>query len=284
MELTIDPEDYLIPVIQDSPDYITIQENGPPSSQVDLVFIAEGYTEAEESKFKEDVEKFTDYLFGVKPFGSHKDRFSIRALFSPSDVSGTDDPGISKWVDTPAGTSFYTFGSERYLTSPDYWKICDLLTNIPHDQVIIMVNTGKYGGGGIYNHYSIFSSDHPRSASVFVHEFGHGFVGLGDEYYNSEVAYESFYPPDEEPLPPNLTTLVDFEEKWKDMIPEDVPMPTPPVRKYKNTVGLFEGGGYVARGVYRPQLDCRMKSTDEKSFCKVCQKAIETMIEHYAEE
>jgi len=118
---------------------------------------------------------------------------------------------------------------------------------------------------------------------IFIHEFGHGFAGLGDEYYDSEVAYESFYDLDKEPLPPNLTTLVNFESKWKSMLGEDVPVPTPRKPEYMDKVGAFEGGGYVAKGIYRPQVDCRMKSNEAESFCKVCQDVIGNIIKYYSE-
>lgn len=283
MEVIVDPGDYLIPIEKSHMDYTDIEVNGNPSGSVDLLFIAEGYSIEEKEKYLADVARFSEYLFTVEPYSSYRDHFNIRALLSLSGSSGTDIPGLSLWKDTPAGTSFYTFGSERYLTTSEYWKIADLIKNIPHDQVLILVNTDKYGGGGIFNHYSVFTSDHPLSEIVFVHEFGHGFAGLGDEYYNSEVAYDSFYDLDREPLPPNLTTLVNFDSKWKSMVDENTPVPTPVSPAYKDKVGAFEGGGYVARGVYRPQVNCRMKSNETDSFCKVCQNAIKQLIKYYAE-
>ncbi len=283
MEVKVDPGNFLIPIKTAIPVYTNVLYNGEPDKKADLLFIAEGYTPEEKEKFISDVHRFTEYLFGLDPFKEKKDKFNIRALHSFSSESGTDNPGTSRWVETPASTGFYTFGSERYLTSSEYWKICDLIENVPHDHILILVNTDKYGGGGIYNHYSIFTSDHPLSEIVFVHEFGHGFAGLGDEYYDSEVAYNNFYPPDAEPLPPNLTTLVNFESKWKNMLSPGIPVPTPAIKKYKDKTGVFEGGGYVAKGVYRPQQTCRMKSNDARSFCRVCRKSLSQMTDHYSE-
>ena len=114
-------------------------------------------------------------------------------------------------------------------------------------------------------------------------KFGHGFAGLADEYYTSDVAYEDFYPLDVEPLEPNLTTLVNFDSKWKEMVNDSIPIPTPSMDIYKNSVGAFEGGGYVAKGVYRPQMDCTMKSISVNNFCAVCYKAILDMINFYSE-
>lgn len=283
LQVVLDPKDILLNTDSSYEDYLTIEENAASSKAVDILFIPEGYTLTEKEKFLNDVDRFRNYLFSVEPYDVHRNKFNIHAALSFSEESGTDDPGESNWVDTRMETSFYTFGSARYLTTSEYWKISDLIMNIPFDQIVILVNTDKYGGGGIYNHYSIFSSDHDLSEIVFIHEFGHGFAGLGDEYYDSEVAYESFYDLDSEPLPPNLTTLIDFRSKWKDMVEENTPVPTPPTSEYKDKVGAFEGGGYVSKGVYRPQLDCRMKSNSAHGFCKVCQETIIDIIKYYSE-
>jgi hypothetical protein len=114
-----------------------------------------------------------------------------------------------------------------------------------------------------------------------VHEIGHGFAGLADEYYSSSVAYEEFYPLDVEPWESNITTMVNFDSKWKMMIGKDTPIPTPNEQIYSSITGLFEGGGYSAKGIFRPELECRMKSNGSKGFCSVCRKAISEMIEFY---
>jgi hypothetical protein len=111
-----------------------------------------------------------------------------------------------------------------------------------------------------------------------MHEFGHGFAGLADEYYDSEVSYENYYPMDVEPWEPNITTMVNFNEKWKKLLHPETPVPTPPVQQFSNIVGVFEGGGYVAKGVYRPQINCLMKGNRSRKFCLVCEKSIENMI------
>jgi hypothetical protein len=145
----------------------------------------------------------------------------------------------------------------------------------------VLINSPRYGGGGVYNYYSAVTSDHQFTPQVFTHEFGHGFAGLADEYHNSEVAYEEFYPLDVEPWEPNITTRVNFESKWNDMIAKSVPVPTPNDKRYTGVTGLFEGGGYSAKGIYRPSFECRMKSNQADSFCEVCQTAIENMILSY---
>jgi len=158
-----------------------------------------------------------------------------------------------------------------------------MAANAPYDQIYILVNSKKYGGGAIYNYYSVSVNSNSKAAKIFVHEFGHGFAGLGDEYYNSEVAYSDFYPTDVEPWEPNLTTLVDFDRKWKHLLKKKTPVPTPATKKYIKNLGVFEGGGYAAKGVYRPAYDCLMKTFDGDKFCGACSEAIQKMIDFYSE-
>ena len=280
----IAPSSYLIenrrPVAYETAE---IQISGDPSSHVDLVYIAEGYTQKEQEVFLQDVKRFNAYLFRMQPYSERMEDFNVRVVMPFSEDSGPDIPGEDIWNKTILDASFYTFGSERYLTSSSYWKIRDVASSVPYDHIIVLVNSPKYGGGGIFNHYSVFSSGHQNSPEVFVHELGHGFAGLGDEYYSSSVAYSEFYKLDKEPLVPNLTTLVDFDSKWKDMLDQDIPVPTPANAEYAGKTGVFEGGGYSAKGIYRPANNCRMKSNTAEGFCPVCREAIGKMIDYYLE-
>jgi len=180
-------------------------------------------------------------------------------------------------------TTFYTFDLDRYLMTADNKVLRDVASYAPYDQIYILVNTIKYGGGSIYNHYSVCAIDCRFVEYIIVHEFGHGFGSLADEYYTSDVAYQDFYPTDIEPLDPNITTLVDFDSKWKDLVENDTPIPTPDTPEYKDKVGVFEGGGYVAKGVFRPYEECTMKSISYNNFCPVCKRALQRMIDFYTE-
>jgi len=256
---------------------VDLEINGPIEDKVDILFLAEGYTAAEMDKFIEDARRSAGFIFSEEPFMGNRQQFNIRAVKSVSQDSGTDIPGQGIWKNTILNSSFYTFGIERYMTTMDFKSVCDVAAFAPYDQIYILVNTDKYGGGGIYNHYSISAADNLQSRAVVIHEFGHAFGGLADEYYNSKVAYNDYFPLDVEPWNPNLTTLVDFDSKWKNMISKGVPVPTPEEESYKETVGVYEGGGYVAKGVYRPMIDCRMHS-NKAAFCPVCSADIEKMI------
>lgn len=275
----IDPKNYFI--LDEKVDKFPVRailDNGKPEHKVDIVILAEGYTAAEMEDFYADAAKVSGYLFDTEPFKSEKSNFNVRAVFAPSEESGTDVPGEHIYKNTYFNTSYYTFDLPRYLTTSDMKKVYDAAASVPYDQIYVLVNTERYGGGGFYNFVTVCTADNELTPKIIVHEFGHGFAGLGDEYYNSSVAYEDFYNLEIEPWEPNITTLVDFDKKWKNMIAEDTPVPTPRKAKYKNTIGVYEGGGYMAEGIYSPYIDCRMNTNEAEGFCPVCQEAIRKVI------
>jgi IgA Peptidase M64/Peptidase M64 N-terminus len=281
-ETIIDPASYF--VRKENPINVAITRvygSGDPHTSVDLAFISEGYKADEMGKFRDDVKKMADILFAEAPFAEYKDRFNIWAVEAISQDSGTDVPGENIYVNTALNSSFYTFDIDRYLTTQDIKAVNDYAAAVPHDNIVVLINSSRYGGGGVYNYYTGTTTGNQLSPKVFVHEFGHGFAGLADEYYTSTVAYDEFYPLNVEPWEPNITTMVDFGTKWKKMIAKDVPIPTPSEDKYKDVTGVFEGGGYSAKGIFRPEMDCRMKSNGSKGYCTVCRNAIKEMIEFY---
>ena len=159
----------------------------------------------------------------------------------------------------------------------DMKSIRDAVWNVPCDAIFLLINTDMYGGGGMYNFYACGTADNPRTPVVFTHEFGHSFAGLADEYFSSEVAYQDFYNLKYEPWEPNITTLVDFGSKWKDLLPADTPIPTPLDAGHKDKAGVFEGGGYLSKGIYRPMDHCMMR--DYAPFCPACSRAILQMVD-----
>ncbi len=281
-ETVVDPASYFI--TREKPDAAIatrIYGTGDPHTSLDIAFIAEGYTRGEADKFRSDVKRIADILFQESPYDKYVERINIWAVEAPSQESGTDVPGEGIYVNTALNSSYYTFDIDRYLTTQDIGEVNDFAAAAPHDQIVVLINSPRYGGGGVYNYYSAVTSDHKFSPQVFTHEYGHGFAGLADEYYTSDVAYEEFYPLNVEPWEPNITTRVNFESKWKNLIAKSVPVPTPNEKRYTGVTGLFEGGGYAAKGIYRPSFDCRMKSNQADGFCEVCQTAIEEMILFY---
>ncbi len=247
---------------------------------IHIAYVAEGYQEEEMPTFLEDARIAMEALFSHEPFKSLRDRFEIIAVKSPSKDSGTSEPRRGIWRETALQSHFDTFYSDRYLTTLHLKQLHDWLAGTPYEHIIVLVNTEEYGGGGILNSYNLSMTHHPKFRPVVVHEFGHSFAGLADEY-----AYEQeqipMYPADVEPWEPNITTMVDFESKWRDMMATSTPLPTPDNNMYAHAIGAFEGAGYSLKGVFRPTHDCRMRTNENPEFCPVCQRAIRRLIDFY---
>ena len=281
MTLSVDPTDYFIKPAPVLPYAIyNVYGNYPVENAVDIVLLPDGYTEQEMGKFINDCQFFVKSLFSYAPYDSYQDRFNVRAVMVPSQDSDITMPGDKLYRNTALSCAFWTFDSERYCMTYDNETMKTLAGQVPYDQIYILANTKKYGGGGIFNSYCVSTTGNSYSSDVIIHEFGHGFAGLADEY-----AYEGTdnYNTQIEPWEPNITTLVDFDSKWKDMIGKKTPVPTPAEKKYENTVGVYEGAGYQMHDIYRPMIDCLMRTFNGKKFCPVCERAIERMILHYTE-
>ena len=258
-----------------------IMVNGAPESKVDVVILPEGYTADEMSQFVQDCQNLANVFAQAEPFASHINDFNFRAVLAPSEESGVDIPASHTWVRTILNSHFYTFHIDRYCTTRNYFSVKDVAANAPYDQIYILVNSDVYGGGGFYNFYSMSTAGNMSASSVIVHEFGHAFAGLGDEYEEPGNSMGLLYNLNVEPWEPNLTTLVDFESKWADLVAPNTPIPTPNNSQYNNTVGAFEGGGYLVEGMYRPQRNCMMRNY--APFCAVCNRTIEAVIETHSD-
>lgn len=254
--------------------------SGHYANKVDIVILPEGYTADQRARFEQDCREFAEAIFSFSPYKEQRNRFNVRGVWAPSAECGPDIPGEGVWKNTLLDVGFYTFDSERYQMTYDYKKVKDLAGTVPYDYIYILSNTTKYGGGGIYNFYGIGASANPElAAKVHVHELGHLFVGLGDEYADG-TSTEELYPLDVEPWESNITTLVDFDRKWKNKLDPKTPVPTPVDPKYKNQIGVFEGGGYMTKGIYRPIQKCLMREFGGvENFCPVCTDAINDQIE-----
>jgi hypothetical protein len=257
--------------------------SGSSDKKVDIVIVPDGYSADEMEKFKSDCDALVKNFFIFEPYKKNRDKFNFRAVLAPSPESGTDNPGKNIFKRTLLNTSYYTTNSERYLMTPDLRLVRDVAANAPYDQVIIMINSTKYGGGAIFNFYNTVINANASSVKIAIHEFGHGFAGLADEYDDGSTSYNDMYPLNVEPWEPNITTLVDFGHKWKKMLPENCSIPTPLTAESKGKIGVYEGAGYVAKGIYRPQPDCLMRTFNGNEFCPVCQNAIQKMIDFYCE-
>ncbi len=277
---TINPKDRLIsrhPEKETLP-YHYIHKAGDSRDKIDIVFIPEGYTKDEMKQFKEDCKESMKSIFRHKPFDKLKDRFNFIAVEIPSEHSGVSIPKNNIWKNTAVRSHFDTFYSERYLTTSNIKNLYNILDGVPCESIIILANTNEYGGGGIYNNYMLSAARGRDYKAVIVHEFGHSFAGLADEYFYDDQ-YVSMYPAGTEPWEQNLTTLTDFESKWKDMLPAGTRIPTDADGKDIYTkIGVYEGGGYQSKGVFRPAQDCRMHTNKAPDFCPVCQRAISRIV------
>ena len=248
--------------------YETLLQAKDTTKCIHIAFLAEGYQQHEMPTFINDAKIALEALFAHEPFKSMKERFNIVAVKSPSVDSGTSEPGNGIWKQTALSSHFDTFYSDRYLTTLNLKDLHNLLAGTPYEHIIVLVNTEKYGGGGILNSYNLSMTHHPKYRPVVVHEFGHSFAGLADEY-----AYETedipMYPHDIEPWEKNITTKVDFHGKWEDMIGKD------------SKAGLYEGAGYSLKGVYRAYTDCRMRTNENPEFCDVCKRILQNVIDFY---
>jgi hypothetical protein len=327
--VSIDPDDPLrVRKEQKKPlPVITLLENGSPSEKVDIVILGDGYSRKDLVKYRDDLKRYMNSLFSVEPFKRRTGDFNVWAVEVESDQSGIDVPDKDLWRNNALGASYNTFGSARYVLTESNTAVRDAAASSPYDFVCILVNDTRYGGGGIYNLYSTtYTAEATKSQEwqmdyVFVHEFGHSFGGLGDEYYTSSTAYNDFYSPGIEPWEPNVTALVDPKRlKWAPLVTSGVPIPTPWEKvaydsveslrgkldrlapdyyekrepyfkalrqilessKMGGKIGAFEGSGYASKGLYRPSIDCRMFSLSLVGFDPVCAAAIERMIDFYS--
>ena len=237
--------------------------HGDPAVKMDVAFVMQGFDEVGDLEYGKACRRMCEVLFGKEPFASHRTDFNVY------------------FVRGDAGVEYNTFGADRYAMTFNLWQLHDVLGQTPCDHVIIVINNRTYGGGAIYNFYSV-SSLHRMAESVLVHELGHGIGGLADEYVDENLSYADLHRTKYEPLEPNITNLVDFDSKWKQLLPAGTPVPTPDVevpRTENGPLGVYEGAGYSAKGVYRPVMHCMMR--DYAPFCPVCHERLEAVIGLY---
>lgn len=285
MRHTINPNDKLIRQRADLPtaQHKYLLQSGPSEECIDVAIVAEGYTADEMDLFLKDARTACDEIFRYEPFAKYKNRFNVVAVMTESQDSGVSVPQDNEWRTTAINSNFMTFYSPRYLTTNSVHLTHDHLSGIAYEHLIILANTGTYGGGGIYNSYTLTTAHHPQFKPVVVHEFGHSFGALADEYFYDEPDHTAgTYKLDYEPWEQNITSLVDFESKWADMIKNKKEIPTEPTEKREKnyTVGVYEGGGYMTKGMYRPAVVCRMRDNEATQFCPVCQRTIERIIRY----
>ena len=259
-----------------------ITQTASPEKAIDIAVIAEGYSANEQEKFYKDAQKLSENLLTHEPFTKYKKRINIYAIAAPSEQSGISLAKDSAWKNTAVNSHFYTFYSARYLTTTNTFAVRDLAAVVPYDAIYVLANTSTYGGGGIFNFYALTAADNELATQVTVHEFGHSFAGLADEYAYETDVLDQTYDIKKEPWEPNITSLVQFDRKWKNQLAAGTAIPT--TQKDSAKLGAYEGAGYLVKKMYRPMLDCRMRTNKAPEFCPICQQAVEKMILFLTEE
>jgi hypothetical protein len=202
-----------------------VEKNGEPRDKADVLLLGDGYTAAEMDKWRKDARRFAELLFSESPFRERRRAFNVWAIDTPAEESGVSRPSEGVWRRSPIRAQYDAFGSERYVLVFDNARLREIAATAPYEFLAVIVNARKYGGGGIHNLYATTASDNAFSPYVFVHEFGHHFAGLADEYYTSDVAYESV-PERIEPWEMNVTADPKAA-KWADLISPGTALPTP---------------------------------------------------------
>lgn len=324
-ETELDPQDIFVDTsLPAMRDVLTFEHNGPSAHKVDLLLLGDGYTAAELDRFERDAQRLVDTLFGHAPFRERREDFNVWGICPPASRSGVSRPSTGVHLRSPVGATYDAFGSERYVLSFENRALREIAAWAPYDFVVILANSETYGGGGILGLYATVAAANDWAPYLFIHEFGHHFAGLADEYYTSSVAYEE---PEAlvEPWEANITAHP-APLKWAALASAGAAIPTPwPKQAFEEhaaeiqerrrriraeqrpekemsalfheqreietellggdpnagVLGAFEGAGYMARGLYRPQIDCIMFSRNEVPFCGVCARALEDVIDLY---
>lgn len=255
-----------------------IMLNGEPSDKVDILIMGDGYKEKELSRFDKDAKRIFKLTFQEEPFKKYRNRFNVWTVRTPSIDSGVDEPRRGLFRNTALGVSFNTFDLARYSLSAEIHNLYDAAAAAPHDVIVLIFNSPRMGGGGIYNLYVVCSARTSSLSQVMIHELGHALAGLADEYVGG-VTYVEFHAEGTEPWEANVTAMLDPRNvKWKKFIEKGTPLPTPAHTKFSSKVGCFEGAGYQRKGLFRPCLDCVMRSLRTSVFCPVCMEAVEKEI------
>ncbi|MCP4571386.1 MAG: peptidase M64 [bacterium] len=255
----IDPDD---PMIRRDPPpagivVVEAAKGGDPHGCVDVAILGEGYTADQVDEFEQDVRHFAQVMLDHEPYKSHVEHFNIYGVLLPSQDEGCDEPSRGIHKRTSLGCTFDSLGSERYMLTEDNRALRDVAQVVPYDALYVLVNHERYGGGGIYNSFNTFTSDNQWSDYVFLHEFGHHFAGLADEYYSSSTAYNDFYPRGVEPGERNITRMLDGRPKWADIVNDGVAIPTPWT---KSEYDAMDGAYQQKRAAINERIAALMRS------------------------
>lgn len=311
-ETTLEPSALEAPDFEHEREVIVLKMNGPSRERANFVLAGDGYTYEERGRFLEACDTLLEHIFETEPYRAHRDRFNVRAVFAPCAESGISDPATETVRTTHLGTTYGALGLDRYVLPFDDRGMRRMLDGVPCDALLVVCNSEKYGGGGLFNRFTVVAGHNPELRYLVVHELGHSFGGLADEYYAAVVPYAT-PAVQAEPWEPNVTPMLAGQLKWRALVAEGMPLPspwkkaeyeaaaatkaeTPAERKARQQreaavlvsdpllgkVGAFEGAMYRSSGMYRPEVRCLMFNQLAEGFCHVCRSSIEQRIALFA--
>jgi hypothetical protein len=246
---------------------LAIRNSGPPQQKVDLLILGDGYTEADAAKFEADVRRLSNHLFNVAPFSERAQDFNVWAVRVPTAESGISRPSNGTYRWSQLNTRYDIFGSERYVLTLDNRALREISQHAPYDFIEILVNSETYGGGGIFGQFSTAAASSAWANYLFVHEFGHHFAALADEYYTSPVAYQSGAERPE-PWEPNVTALRDpARVKWQQRLSPGARLPTPwPKVEFEKYQRDYQKRRAGLRAANRPETEMNELFRAERAF------------------
>lgn len=267
---TINPKDMFVDTARPpSPGaVIALENNGDPTSKVDVLLMGDGYTAAERPKFERDARRFVEILFATSPFKEQRRQFDVWGIVPAAAESGISRPSTGVHRASPLGATYDAFGSERYVLSFNNRAMREAASFAPYEFVEVLTNTRTYGGGGIFGLYGTVAADSEQAPYVFIHEFAHHFAALADEYYTSPVAYAPAPATRVEPWEPNVTALLDPATlKWRDLVAPGTPLPTPWLKdEFERESRAYGARRARIRADNRPEEEMEALFRDNRTF------------------
>jgi hypothetical protein len=266
--LVVDPADPFVDPAPPPPPgpFLAVERHGEPADKVDLLLLGDGYTAAERGKCEGAARRLAEILFTAEPFRTRRTDFNVWALCPPTEESGVSRPSTGVHRRSRVGATYDAFGSERYVLSFENRSLRDVASFAPYEFIEIFTNSDTYGGGGIFGLYATVAADSEWAPYLFLHEFGHHFAALADEYYTSDVAYE---PAGErvEPWEPNVTALLDPANlKWRDLVSAGTPLPTPwPKEAFETQAREIQKRRRAIRAANRPEAEMNALFREEQA-------------------
>ena len=237
----------------------TVRTNGSPANRVDIVIVGDGYTSLElsQAKYATDVEALLDKLFAQEPYREYQHYFNVHRVDVASSQSGADHPSRGEFRNTALNATYDCNGTTRLVCADAAAVSAVLSRSIPdmnaRDIIVVLVNDPEYGGSGGGSQAVV--AMHADAGELLLHELGHHFGLLADEYGGDPTISCSMF----EPPAANATHETRREAlKWRAWVDSTTPIPTE--TPSSAVAGLFEGAMYCDVGMFRPTYDSKMRS------------------------